>query len=307
MLFAKSSLIIATAFLLVNTHGASCFVNENVSVIRAEPSPTPQKSMNTTKSDIKVLAEGSHSEVTSPFLAVVRDEQVYARLRKLTTGLPELQEDFFKRQAVIAAFMGERNTAGYSVEITRSADESIHLAATSPPRDAMVAQVLTTPFKLVAVPTNRSLAIEADSNWQKAMRSYHIMSGQFSISGGFAGRTEQFALHGGIRVMREGKLVTFLLDLKSADVEKPRSLKESGTGLVDDDIIVVSRIGAGSLIEVPHGDLSVTGSFTDKKSKLALRFISLPTMIADGYGGGGSIEAQAGPPQPEKKQLVKNQ
>ena len=113
MLFAKTSLIIATTFLLVNTHGAGPVENENVSVIRAESTPTPQKRMDTTTtSDIRVLAEGSHSEVTSPFLAVVRDEQVYARLRKLVTGLPELQEDFFKRQAVIAAFMGERNTAG---------------------------------------------------------------------------------------------------------------------------------------------------------------------------------------------------
>ncbi|HEY3028215.1 MAG TPA: protease complex subunit PrcB family protein [Pyrinomonadaceae bacterium] len=307
MLFAKTSLILATTFLLVNTHGAGPLDNKNVSVIMAEPSPTPQKGMDTTNGDIKVLAEGSHSEVTSPFLAVVRDEQVYARLRKLATGLPELQEDFFKRRAVIAAFMGERNTGGYRVEITRAADDSIHLAAMSPPGDAMVAQVITTPFKVVAVPTNRSLALEADSNWQKAMRSYHITSGQFSISGGFAGRTEQFALDGGIRVMREGELVTFLFDLKSVDVEKPRSLKESATGLVDDDSIVVPRIGAGSLVEVPHGDLSVTGSFTDKKSKLALSFISLPTMIADGYGGGGSIEAQAGTPQPQKKQLVKNQ
>ena len=106
--------------------------------------------------------------------------------------------------------------------------------------------------------------------------------------------------------MREGKLVTLLFDLKSADAEKQRSLKESGTGLVEDDSIVVSRIGAGSLIEVPHGDLSATGSFTDKKSKLALSFISLPTMIADGYAGGGSIEAQAATPQLPKKQLVKN-
>src|SRR5438876_7873123 len=163
MLFAKTSLIIAITFLLVNTHDAGRLDNENVSVVRAESSPTPQKSMDTTNSDIKVLAEGSHSEVTSAFVAVVRDEQVYARLRKVATGLPELQEDFFKRQAAIAAFMGERNTGGYSVQITRSADDSIHLAAMSPPGDAMVAQVITTPFKLVAVPANRSLSLEAET------------------------------------------------------------------------------------------------------------------------------------------------
>src|SRR2546422_1463976 len=136
MLFAKTTLIIATTFLLVNTHGSGPVDNENVCVIMAESSPTPQKVMDTANGDIKVLAEGSHSEVTSPFLAVVRDEQLYARLRKLATGLPELQEDFFKGQAVIAAFMGERNTGGYRVAIRRSADDSIQLAAMSPPGDA---------------------------------------------------------------------------------------------------------------------------------------------------------------------------
>src|SRR5438128_48720 len=146
MLFAKTSLIIATTFLLLNTHGAGPRDDENVSVVRTQSSPNPRKVMDTPNTDIKVLAEGSYSEVTSPFLAVVRDAQVYARVRKLATGLPELQEDFFKRQAVIAAFIGERNTAGYIVQITRSADDSIHLAVMSPSGDAMVAQVITTPF-----------------------------------------------------------------------------------------------------------------------------------------------------------------
>ena len=325
MLFAKTSLIIATTFLLVNTQGFGSLDNKNakpdevrgvgdVSTARPQSSPSPQKVMDTTNSDIKVLAEGSHSAITSPFLAVVRDQQVYANLRQLVTNLPELQEDFFKSNAVIAAFLGERNTAGYGVAITRADDSAINVVATSPPKDAMVAQVITTPFKVVSVVStagkgrtpNVSLALRAEGPWQQAMQTYLITAGEFTMSGGFAGRMEKFALAGDIRVMREGKLATFVFNLKSTGDEKQRALNEATTGLVEDGKAIVGRMAAGSLIDVPHSDLSASGTLNDKNGKLALSFKSLPSMIADGYGGGGSIEAQADTPAPEKKQLVKN-
>lgn len=315
MLLIKASLIIATTFILVNPNGATSFGKKNVkceetrlavNVSRqdAPASPEPRNNTAPADNDMKVLAEGSHSEVTNPFLVVARDAQVYANLRKRVAGLPELQEDFFNHQAVIAAFLGERNSGGYSVQITRAGNGAIRVAASSPPKDAMVTQVITTPFKVVSVPTNLSLALEAEGGWQQAMRSYRITSGQFTMSGGFAGRMEQYGLQGDIRVTREGKLATFLFDVKTSGEEKQRSLKEAATGLVEDGSIVVSRIGAGSLIEIPHSDLSASGAFTDRHNKLALAFTSLPTMIADGYGGGGSVQAEATTPAPQKKQLV---
>ena len=322
MLFAKTSLMIATTILLANTHGARSLDNKNakpdevnrvgnVSIIRPQPSPTPQKGTDDTNSDIKVLAEGSHSEVTAPFLIVARDAQVYAKLRQLVMGLPELQEDFFKSNAVIAAFLGERNTGGYGVAIARADDSAIHVVATSPPRDAMVAQVITTPFKVVSVvstggkgriPSNVSLALRAEDPWQETMRTYRITAGEFTMSGGFAGLMEKFALAGDIRVMREGKLATFVFNLKSTGAGRRRTLNEAATGVVEDGNVTVGRMGAGSLIEMPHSDLSAGGTLDDKNDKLALSFKSLPSMIADGYGGGGSVQAETTTEAPQKNQ-----
>jgi hypothetical protein len=64
---------------------------------------------------------------------------------------------------------------------------------------------------------------------------------------------------------------------------------------------------SGSLIEMPHGDLSATGKFSGNSKRLAISFTSLPTMfIADGYGGGGSLEAEVAAPIPMNKLADKN-
>ena len=70
--------------------------------------------------DLKVLAEGSHSKINDPFVAVVRDTDTYAALSRLDENLPRLDADFFTEHVVIAAFLGQRNTGGYGVEITPS-------------------------------------------------------------------------------------------------------------------------------------------------------------------------------------------
>src|SRR6266852_2348562 len=46
--------------------------------------------------DIKVLAEGFHSKITKPFIAVMRDAETYAVLTGLDENLPKLDADFFK-------------------------------------------------------------------------------------------------------------------------------------------------------------------------------------------------------------------
>jgi hypothetical protein len=224
---------------------------------------------------------------------VARDPKVYGELRKLVPSLPNLLDDFFNGRAVVAAFMGERNTGGYSVQISSGPHGSIRVAANTPPKDAMVTQMITAPFKVVSVPTQPSLAIEAEEAWQGSMRTYRIKSGGFSMSGGFAGRTETFNLTGDIQVMREGKLVTLLFDIKSSGAEKQRVLREAATGVSEKGSIEVWRVGAGSLIEVPHSDFSVRGGFSDKKSQLELELISLPNMMSDGYGGRGVLQAEA--------------
>ncbi|MEO8434037.1 MAG: protease complex subunit PrcB family protein [Pyrinomonadaceae bacterium] len=315
MLLTKSSLVVA-AMLLVNTSGSTFCAGQSanpVPVNRAGNANMPdaefppgQKDKDVAKSEILKLAEGSHSQVTNAFLVVARDPRVYGDLQKLVPGLPNLLDDFFNGRAVVAAFMGERNTGGYSVEISRAPNGSIRVIANTPPKNAMVTQVITAPFKVVSIPTQPSLVVEADDDWRQSMRTYGIKSGGFSMSGGFAGRTETFDLAGDISVMREGKLVTLLFDLKSSGGEKQRVLREAATGVTEKGDIEVWRIGAGSLIEIPHSDLSARGKFADKKSQLELELTSLPNMIADGYGGRGTIEAEAPATPMQAKPVVNN-
>src|SRR5947209_7717951 len=69
--------------------------------------------------DLKVLAEGSVSPINTSFVGVFRDAETYASLRGQAVNLPELKADFFKSNIVIAAFLGERNTGGYSIAMAQ--------------------------------------------------------------------------------------------------------------------------------------------------------------------------------------------
>ena len=315
MLFTQASLLIA-AMLLISTSSPTARASRrptpigmnraaNKTMPEADVRTGSQKDKHVAEGEIVNLGEGFHSEVTNAFLVIARDQRVYSDLRKLVPTLPNLLDDFFNGRAVVAAFMGERNTGGYSVEISRAPNGLIIVAANAPPKDAMVTQVITTPFKVVSVPTQPSLAVEADETWKQAMRTYHIKSGRFSMSGGIAGRTETFDLAGDVRVMRCGKLVTLLFDIKSSGAEKQRVLREAATGITEKGTVEVRRISAGTLIEIPHSDLSARGTFADKKNQMEFGLTSLPNMIADGYGGGGTLVAETEATAPPAKPVVK--
>src|SRR2546423_2255890 len=78
--------------------------------------------------DLKVVAEGSVSPIKTTFVAVVRDAETYAALRALAGNLPALNEEFFRSNLIVAAFLGERNTGGYSIAISREPNGQIRIA-----------------------------------------------------------------------------------------------------------------------------------------------------------------------------------
>jgi hypothetical protein len=288
-----------------NTSGPG---NKNVTA-----SPTPANAggdgasdEGTLKGEIKVLAEGD-SSINDAFVAVARDAGTYAAIRALVKNLPDMSADFFEHNAVIAAFLGQRRTGGYSVRLTREADGTVHLEQQSPAKGYMTTQSLTAPFKIVSVPTGDShfrfentLKLEVGSAWQSALRPYRVTAGNFKMSGGFAAHTERFTLKGDIGVMRAGKLATLIFNLKSEGGEKARALQEVTTGLVQNDGLTIPYLEAGTLVDVPRSALHVQGSFTDKENNLSLTFASLPSNVADGYGGEGTLEAAATAPAPPK-------
>ena len=265
---------------------------------------TPEYAMANTSSvaqnyqpdDIKVLAEGFHSKITKPFVTVVRDAETYAALTSLDENLPRLEADFFKENVAIAAFLGERNTGGYSVEIRANGIEILVLEK-KPGKGMMVPQMITSPFKIVALKgaTNAAVRLNlfADETWRQSLPSYRVTSGKFRMSGGFAGTSEEFGLEGPIGVMRAGNLATFSFRVIGSETKKRRLLVECSTGLMDSEgNVKINRMSADSLVDSPNSGLAGTVTFSKEGRKFALIMISRPSLVADGYSGQGTIEAE---------------
>src|ERR1700738_2537949 len=257
-----------------------------------KPAPGIEKEQ-AKQGELKVLADGYHSAITKSFVAVVRDASTYAALVKLDGNLPKLDEEFFKSNAVIAAFLGERNTGGYSVDLVPEGPGGFRVVEKKPGKDIMVPQMITSPFKLVSVSAGVASPIwlELGDAWNRQQK-YVVMKGTFIMSGGIAGRVEEFGLEGQVLVMRGGRLATFKFLLKKAGATNQHMLFEFATGIVDDNgAITIFKLGAGSLVSQPNSGLQARGRFADNDNRLLFGFTSLPSMIADGYSGKGNIEA----------------
>jgi hypothetical protein len=284
-------LIIATVFMAALFSGGSssgCRSKKSYS----PPSNQMSTSENASDGDLKVLAEGSVSPVTTAFVAVVRDSQTYASLRSSAANLPALTVDFFQSNVIIAAFLGQRNTTGYSVAITTEPNGQIRVAEKSPRKEAMVGQMITSPFKLVALPATGKPAVNLalDETFRQAGQLYRISNGSFLISGGFAGRAETYQLAGKLQLMRLGNLITIGFAVVSSGSPRERSLRDFATGSVNDDAFV-AEFSHGSLVDPPSGDLRVNGKIAGK-NKLLIGLDSGPATVPDGYSGKGSIEAE---------------
>jgi hypothetical protein len=102
--------------------------------------------------------------------------------------------------------------------------------------------------------------------------------------------------------MHFGKLATFALALKNSDGAKPRALSSVATGLVaGDGKFKFAPLDANSFVDNPNSALSATGQFTNGENNLALTFTSLPSNVADGYNGQGTLKAVATAPAPPKR------
>lgn len=282
-----------------NVNGTPPPVNVN-----APTQPTPERLEEALNDELKELAGGAYGKIQEPFVAVARNAETYAALREIVESLPSLDAEFFKKHLVVAAFLGQRRTGGYSVQIKRADNNRLRVSSNAPPKDAMTTQALTAPFKIVSVGVSdeRPLAIELEPSWKNELRPYRVTGGEFKTGGGFGGRFETVQLAGELRVGRLGKLATFVFDLKSVGGAKARSLQDAATGVVADGGSISGAVAdAGSLVDSPHSALGVKGSFAANEDKLSLSFDSLPSNVSDGYTGQGKLEAAATAPAPPKK------
>jgi hypothetical protein len=267
-------------------------VRKQDSTKSSTPSPTTESMQNKKNEIIKVLAEGGYSKVEEPFIVVARDNETYAALRKMVDKLPDMNDEFFKGNAVVGAFLGRRPTGGYSVDITSSGEGEIKVSETTPPADAMVTQALTNPFKVVSIPARNGHLINVDAigPWQSKAVSYEVKQGKNTCVGGIAGQTIERDVDGNIRVMHYKDLVTLFFALRSyAENERVAVVNDASTGIVQSDgQIKIGRFNGGLQAE-PTTTLKASGTIKD--SEISLIFVSLPSYISDGFHCSGQIKA----------------
>ena len=291
-------LVLAYPFLhrltISETSGAQALHTSNKAKYAIVNTPDVQTSQQ--PGGIKVLAEGFHSKITKPFVAVARDIETYDALTRLDENLPKLEADFFKENVVVAAFLGERNTGGYSVEITPSPVD-INVFEKKPGKGVMVTQMITSPFKIAALQGFSNAAVRlnlfVDEAWRQQIPFYRVKSGRFRMSGGFAGTSEEFGLEGFVGVMREGNLATLWFRIVGSGTKKRRTLMECSTGPMDSEKkVLINAMSADSLVDRPNSGLAGTATFSEEGRKLTLSMLSRPSSISDGYSGQGTIEAE---------------
>ena len=105
---------------------------------------------------MRTIEKGVQSSVDRARQAVVRTQAEWTQLwRAHAYDRPAPTVDF-TQQTVFAVFMGSRPTAGFSVEIVGVRDEGgtlvVSYRETRPDRGAVTAQIVTSPFHIVAVP-----------------------------------------------------------------------------------------------------------------------------------------------------------
>jgi len=108
----------------------------------------------------KTIEKGAFGGVDKPLQVVVTNQTQWAELwdkhsaRKLPKPPPP--EIDFKKESIIFVSMGQKNTGGYTIEISdirRSGGKTEILVNTKEPKEGgLTIQALTAPFHIVAVP-----------------------------------------------------------------------------------------------------------------------------------------------------------
>jgi hypothetical protein len=114
---------------------------------------------------MRSLDKGPMSQVDSARQAVARSAAEWSTLWSQHAGDRTRPAVDFSKEMVVAVFLGTRPTAGFSVEVVGARQEGATLIVSyresRPQPGAVAAQVLTSPFHLVAVPKH------GDVKWER--------------------------------------------------------------------------------------------------------------------------------------------
>jgi hypothetical protein len=105
---------------------------------------------------MRMLDRGTHSNIDSAQQVVVRSAADWGALWKKHAPERPLPAVDFAKETVAAVFLGTRNTGGFGVEIVGAGQKAgtfvVQYRETKPGADTITAQVITSPFLLVAMP-----------------------------------------------------------------------------------------------------------------------------------------------------------
>jgi hypothetical protein len=105
---------------------------------------------------MRPIDKGTMSNMDDARQASARSVEEWSKLWTQHAGERTRPAVDFTKEVVVAVFMGTRPTAGFSIEITRVREEGPALVVTyketRPAPGGVTAQVLTSPFQIVAVP-----------------------------------------------------------------------------------------------------------------------------------------------------------
>lgn len=114
----------------------------------ASPAKTPEAPMTIDKGDQSNVDDGKQ--------VVVRTEAEWTTLWRQHTPDRKRPAVDFSRAMVVGVFMGSRPTAGFSVDIVSTIQANgvlmVRYRETQPPKGAITAQVITSPYHLVTAP-----------------------------------------------------------------------------------------------------------------------------------------------------------
>jgi hypothetical protein len=105
---------------------------------------------------VRSLDRGTRSEIVVARQVTIRDQDAWTALWQEHASVRPRPTVDFSGEMVVGVFLGTRPTAGFGVEIVGyravEADLVVQYRESAPPRGAITAQVLTSPFHLVVVP-----------------------------------------------------------------------------------------------------------------------------------------------------------
>ena len=257
-------------------------INRSAQIKDDEPSPVQSK----------VLAEGFNSSIKYPFVAVLRDVRTYDALSAEDSKLPKFDESFFKSNLIIAAFLGERPTGGSTIAIASEAG-GFTIKEQKPEKNAMVSQMITRPFKLVAIAVRPGelVRIVLDDPWESEVKLYRV-GGWFKSSKGAADTVVDLQLSGTVLSLQTVGLVTFFFAVKETGQESrlARGLYGTFTGIIRNGREVrIRRMLTAGLIDQPYDGAQADGVLGQDRSELDLTFSSLTSPSSNGYRAKGNI------------------